>query len=267
MTPNPTRDVHAFLQHAFQMVNLLDGRQIGPEQRHLNDAQTLAKKVVMHVEASVMLARAAPNRPDHASLAVLVRAAYESVLLLHYVFLDARSKSELRYERWRLCGLKSRAELSGFRDPRTPDSRQAEAQTISRLESAISTIVSSDGTILMDRQKVKYSPSRWRNWKPGWSELATIAGFHEQRAAGAYSYLCGYSHGDSWSVMQIDQAGRAGHEPHLADTFVMIGASLLAELLDIYPRFMPVSPLVMPDEEQRRADLYRAFWRETATLA
>jgi len=119
VTPNPERDVRTFLQCSFELVNALDGRPLEAGQQRLNDAQTLAKKIVMHLEASVMLARAAPGRPDHASLAALVRAAYEPVLLLRYVFMDARANGELRYERWRLCGLKSRAECR-FSRPLTP---------------------------------------------------------------------------------------------------------------------------------------------------
>jgi hypothetical protein len=257
MSDAQMKDYKALLTASFDLLNTLDGKPFPNGRHYLNDAQTLAKKIVMHLETVYGLLTAGP-RPDQVSIAVLCRSAYEALLLLHYLFIDPVAESEKRYQRWKLDGLRRRARVRGFRDPRPADRIAAGARVIADLEEEIRTAVVG-GKISVNRVLRKITES----WRPTWSALATLAGLQTDRAEGIYAWLCAYAHGDSWAVLQIDQSARNGDEQQFCDTFGSIACALLALLIEAYPRVMPVDASVLGPDARTRASRYAAFLRES----
>jgi len=249
------QDARNLLDLSFRTLDQLDGKKFPGGKMELNDAQTLAKKIVMHVESSLYLVQQSSPRA-HACIAVLMRAAYEASLLYFYLYVDKPVEEEMRYQRWRLCGVKGRLSMKGFRDPRSPEDRAAETQLALDLEGQIEGAVI-DREIWKGGELCSYSRRQWKYWKPGWSRIAEIAGFDREQFQGFYSYLCAYAHGDSWAVRQIDQAARNGDEDVVCAPFVTLAAVLLCRLLDSYPRIMSVSKVDFPANMEKRAAYYR----------
>lgn len=257
-------DGEKLLESAFELLSRIHGRRISRDETHLNDAQTLSKKVVTHVETSLYLLKATPRNPDFASIAVLIRASYEAFLLLFYVFAMPEAKNERRHDRWKLKGMLQRKLASGLQDPRPKSEIQKEERRIAHLQARIEAIATPDGRIVVDGHEQTYSAKSWRYWKPGWSRLAELAGFDKNKFSAIYAYLCGYSHGDSWSLAQIDQAPRNQDERRLGLSLFMLAVPVLSELLDVYPRVMGTQAAIVPPEIGSRFTAYRTFLRSSS---
>ncbi len=175
----------------FDLLNLLDGKPIPHDARSLADAHTLAKKVVMHIETVLHLASI--PKPDHASIAILIRAAYESLLLFNYLFIDPAATDERRYERWKLCGLRARSDIKGFVDPRSAEEVAADRKVMSDLENEIRSIVTSDGRIKTNGTLEKFNPGKYRKWKPGCGMLWPLLRVLRLKKQRVFTRICAHT--------------------------------------------------------------------------
>jgi len=179
----------------------------GDEVRH--HATGLAFKLFRHAASALTLVRdgstLGPHHPrflDAPSVSTVARAAWESFLLFHHIFIDVADDYErtMRHRRWLLEGVRFRQSYEAL-DLEQEKQKKEEIEKISTWE-----------------EDIRANPvfQRWcpdcrdhflkrQRWRPGWGDLAARAGIVKQYGRDHYSHLCDYAHSGSLSVIgQMD---------------------------------------------------------------
>ena len=173
------------------------------------DAQGLAVKCLFHASSCLALYAgtvvASTGTPvlDTPSMNVLARAAIESSLTFHYLFVappDA-SHQEFRHLSWVLADL---LERQAFRAT-TPEHKQQledEARQIEDIRSRLQANAELS-KLSIKQQGQLLTKGKWR-WR-GWTDIALDAGMSALHADQLYRYLCSFAHSGSLSVLQLRQ--------------------------------------------------------------
>jgi len=180
----------------------------------LQDAEGLAVKFAFHSASIFYLTRGTtiedfPSEPldfvDAASISVIARAAFETFLTFHHVFVSPQTDQdrEFRYWAWLLSGLCERqkfpATLEKHQKQRADEKKQIQ-------EHHKNLDANSIFQSLSKKQKDNIKKGRWWQVYGGWKRIATDAGLNELHASAVYGYLCGWAHSDSLSVLQVHTA-------------------------------------------------------------
>ena len=175
-------------------------------------AHNLANKFIAHTLTILHLSQGIivqdlPSFPEHrftdtASINVLTRAAIEAFLVFHYVFSAPSTAEEKDYRYWcyEAAGLAERQAFPTITEEgrQTLDNEKIELDELrNKLDS--NTVSQS----LTPKQKRRILRGEWKLGK--WHEIAIDAGFSKVLASHMYSFLCGYVHSSSVSVLQTTQ--------------------------------------------------------------
>lgn len=193
----------------FLVIEASKGTIVGTDDRIL-DAEGLALKFFGHASAVFYLHQgtALPlldaNFVDPSSINVLGRAALETFLVFHHVFVDPATDDErdFRYMSWLLAGLLERQTFP-VHSPKGKEMLSKEAQLIApvkvKLEKnqCLNALTPGQRKDLLEKGKWKLS---------SWKEMALSSGLSRTHAETFYSYLCGYAHAGNLSVRQIRNA-------------------------------------------------------------
>ena len=184
---------------------------------------------------------------DPASINVLARAAFETFLVFHYLFLAPESEEEedFRYNSWLLAGYIERQAFP-IKSPAGKKKLLEEKKLIMPLQAK-----------LRDNEYFKRLPKRQQRtllekgrWRlHSWKDIALDSGLALSHAQTFYSYLCGYAHAGNLSATQIHQARTPqSRETLCAATigFVMISA---ANMILAYCRVFPKSELSLRQDK------------------
>lgn len=184
---------------------------------------------------------------DAGSIQVVVRAALEAFLTLHYLYATPASdeERELRYLSWEIAGLMERQDYPIL------SSRVVErkAQDMSVIEEW-RTKLSSNPVFnqLTVRQKEGISNGQYRllplslpePWEiPSWRILAESTGLAKFYAETGYYFLSGYAHSTSLSVLQMIQADTLTTQQQLISGSVGILDIVLANAITCYCDLFP----------------------------
>lgn len=248
------------------VVEALKGKPVPPDARWLADMQPLAGKLFCHVGTAYYLKNGTSlpdlcglkiGYVDFPSIAAVTRAAIESYLAFHYIFVEpaTANEKEFRHKLWTLGGLLSR---QGF--PAELESSKlklkAEADQIEGLREEIrgnSIFV----TLRSSRQKEALK-GEWRLGR-GWESLATSAGFGG--FSFLYRHLCGHAHSGYLSVLQFSQAGRE-ERAALVKPYLDVGLRLMALFVRNYSGLSAEAAAVLAKD--RTSALLVEIWCEVS---
>lgn len=189
---------------------------LGEDDRFL-DAEGLCKKFLGHASSALYLFRSTtlPDANvtdrgisffDAGSINVLGRAALESFLVFHYVFVKPQSNNEkdFRYYSWLYASYIDRQKFP-LRSDEGKKQLTDEKKTINALKEKINN--NSIFEQLVKNKKEKLLNGQWR--LKSWSDIGMSADLSEILAKQVYGHLCAYAHSGCQSVQQIGNAKTA----------------------------------------------------------
>lgn len=246
------REYLQILDLYFDMGESLKGEV--PEDPRILDAQALAVKLLFHAASAFWLykgtrvpgmRRLAPYFFDHASARVLVRAAFESLLAFHYIFVDSKTDDdfEFRYNAWKLSGLAIR---EGF------PAQMPEYQEQLRQEKQFNDSLREKIRETKQFQKLKHGVQRdilkGKKWRlKGIKEMARSAGIGRAYSGSVYSYLSGYVHSDSLSALQVSQAKAREDQLMLLTGALVYMCIILSKMILFYSEKFPRAAKVLKE--------------------
>lgn len=212
------------------------------------DAEGLALKFFGHTVSAFYLYRGVTipeltipitRFPDATSVHVLGRAAFETFLIFHYIFDSAmdRSEQDLRYLAWQLSGVLERKNFPVW-SIEAKEQLRTERKIIDDLIKKIKAI-SIFTKLPSKQQKGIIEQGKWR--LKSWKEIALSAGLSDIHAESYYSYLCGYAHSGSLSVLQWRQARSYEEKRDLMGSTINLNLIAIANMISCYCKVFPKS--------------------------
>jgi hypothetical protein len=249
-------DYQELLSLLIDVVEANKGVVAGDDDRVL-DAEGLALKFVFHAASALYLYRSTSLPELHASffdagsVNVVSRAALETFLVFHYVFVEPASDQDrdYRYGAWGLARCLERQSLPVW----SAEARAAlerEARLIGPLTDRLKANATFAGLSPGHQKKVLNG-----EWKLlSWTQIARSAGLHDINAKAAYSYLCGYAHAGNLSILQLRQADTSEAQRSLCASSMNLVLIAMANLVKSYCALFPKA-MAQLDQESRRATL------------
>jgi hypothetical protein len=165
----------------------------------------VAVKLARHTVSALTLVRErsalVPQGPgflDGPSVQTLTRAAWESFLLFHHLFVDVEDDDEraMRHRRWLIAGARFRQSYEAP-DPEQEQQKRDELEKIHVWEDEIRAN-HAFRRLCPDCQEHFL---KGRRWHAGWGDLGKRAGISRRYAHDYYSYLCDFAHSGPLSVI------------------------------------------------------------------
>jgi len=221
-------------------------------------AHGLFHKIFLHVCSAIQLRSGSLVGPDGllvvdaASLFVVVRASVEAYLTFEYVFAEkgVAFESTLRYLVWWREGLLTRQRVAAD----LPDAAavmKKEAMDLELNASAIRDNIEFE-KVPPKRQKAILEEGKWR--LSGWAAIARKCGLSNMYSYRIYSYLSGFAHSESASVMQVLAMYKDSKEEELADNAVSFLLIVSAKMIRAFAAVFPDAWLVMSPQDRAFVD-------------
>lgn len=165
---------------------------------------------------------------DFTSINILTRAALETYIIFHYIFIDPKDEEEklFRYHCWRISSEFQLRRLVAI----TTVAKDIIPQQDKEIEELKTKIKSNKYfNSLTNKQKRRLIENGdWQ--KPGWKELASMSGLSDVLSKHYYSYLCGHVHVQHHQVRQVYKAMNHNEQQkmtHSALTTLMLAMALM----------------------------------------
>ena len=240
------RDLHILIGAAIEIGGYLQGIKYKEEGKQLIYAEGLGKKIIHHAVTANYLFRSYQlqiedrvyePQVDFASIAILVRAAWETYLMMNHIFISTKNADELelRFLCWHLGGYLERADAV----PKNEENiklQEAERKAIVDITRDIQEL-----PIFNKLTKKEKTAALKGDCKLGkyWVELATNAGFKEDFFRLHYKFLCAYAHSSRLSVIQIQQTKDIVGQIQMAKSSLSILMPVLAKFMFEYIDLIP----------------------------
>lgn len=223
------------------------GIPVGDDDRIL-DAEGLVLKFVgdagslLYLSRSTKLPEIGANFFDSPSINVIGRAAMETFLTFHYIFIAPSSDEDkdFRYLSWQLAGLLERQSYS----IRSLEGKKKLKKEMEYIKSLLSKI--NDNAIFKQLSIGEQKEIRKGKWRRlNWREIAVSAGLSERHAKEFYSYLCEYAHSGNLSILQFRQAENAESQKDLFAATMSLVMITMANIIKSYCILFPKSQYVV----------------------
>jgi len=194
---------------------------------HLGSLHVLQKGTVLPAMAGVPI-----EYIDFPSIATLARAAFETFLAFHFIFIDppTNEQKRFRYDVWKLGGLKDRQRFF-VTTQEGKDVLQKEKLSIEDLENAIK---SNPLYLQLSEPRQKEAMrGKWR-FEKKWEDLAELTGTHKGFFVSLYAYLSSFAHTGYLGILQLSQATEREIQQRLADIYTNIGLTIMSHFILAY---------------------------------
>lgn len=252
-------DFRLLLQALLDVTKGADSERTEKGERGLN-ALGLCLKAFYHFSAMFHMAQGTRvsfldlEYDDPGSMPVLLRAAWESVLVFSYVFADSPSESEsiLRYAAWRLSGLLSRQKYEAI-SKWGQKIKDEDSKRILKLQNSIKshnlfnnyTHGEQDNILLRGQWRLPIFKGNNKRKIPSWNDIAIEAGLSKRCAYETYNYLSCYAHSSYSSVLQLVEADTIENKRILIDGAVSTSKIAMALITRKYVKVFPKGEIVL----------------------
>lgn len=244
----------------------LRGKPVSADMSWQADTQPIAMKLFFHLGSLYALqsgtklpdmAGAPINYVDFPSIATLARAAFETFLAFHFIFVQPTTNEEkhFRYTVWNLGGLKDRQRFM-VTTQEGRDLLQQEKLKIEKLEKIIHS--SSLYQPLSDARQKDAIKGKWR-FGNKWEDLAELTGTHKGYFVSLYAYLSSFAHTGYLSILQLSQAEDQNTQHRLAGIYTNIGLSIMSHFLIAYCSLFAEAQKVL-DGNERYNELVQIYF-------
>ncbi len=234
-----------------RIVEANKGTPTGEDDRIL-DAEGLALKFFGHASSALYLYQGTVlpdvgiDFIDSASINVLGRAALETFLVFHYLFVAPKAETErdFRYMSWRLAGLIERQTFP-VQSPKGKEMLGKESELMGPLREELK---NNDHFRILSQsqQKDLLLKGKWR--QSHWKDIALSAGLSHTHAKAFYHYLCGYAHAGNLSVLQIRKADTPQTQKSLCAATVGVLKISTANMIQAFCKIFRKSQAVLDQD-------------------
>jgi hypothetical protein len=240
----------------------LKGKKIGGNLAWQADAEPIATKLFFHLGSLYHLQdgtsfTGAPgalfgsaNYVDFPSIAVLARAAFETFLTFHFIFVEPKTQEEkqFRHTVWRIGGLRDRQRYFSFTKAGKSRQEQERAQ-IEELEAIIR-----NGSIFKDLDEPRKKDAIKGKWRFGkkWEDLAEMTGIHKNYFVSMYSYISSHAHTGYIGVLQLSQADDISIQRDLAGMYTYVGLMIMSHFVMCYCNIFPEAKALLDNNKDVR---------------
>jgi len=243
----------------------LRGRSIPPEMSWQAYTEPIAMKLLFHLGSLHVLQKgtvlpAMAGVPieyiDFPSIATLARAAFETFLAFHFIFIDPPTNElkRFRYDVWKLGGLKDRQRFF-VTTQEGRDVLQKEKLRIEDLEKSITT-----NPLYQELSEPRQKDAIRGKWRFGkkWEDLAELTGTHKGFFISLYAYLSSFAHTGYLGILQLSQAAEAKIQQRLADMYTNIGLTIMSHFILAYCSLFQEAQIVLDhnDNYKKLVEIY-----------
>ncbi|MBI3585421.1 MAG: hypothetical protein HY096_15900 [Nitrospinae bacterium] len=250
------------LEKLIKVAEANKGTALGEDNRLL-EAEGLCKKFIGHTASALYLFRSttlpsvkATDRGisffDSGSINVLGRAALESFLVFHYVFVEPRSDDEkdFRYYLWLYASYIDKQKFPS-RSEEGKKQLNDEKKIIDTLKDKINS--NSVFKQLTEKEKEKLLKGQWK--LQSWTSIGVSAGLSEILAKHFYSYLCIYAHSGCHSAQQVGNAETTETQKALCVATMELIMIAMANMIKAYCQVFDKSNDVVQKDEMLKSSL------------
>ncbi|MGD8220193.1 DUF5677 domain-containing protein [Pseudomonas thivervalensis] len=256
------KDFDSLMELMILVINSRLNMPVEPEMGFLNDIQTLSIKLFRQLCSTKVISTgclfqsntgSAYEFIDQGSVSILARASIETFLTLHWLFSGNLEQSRFRHRIWQYAGLHDRVQHTAT----TAEGRAKQASAREQQEELLPLIQSSEHFKKYSlKEQAQLLKGNWRvSWS--WGEEAVRAGFHRRYFDNVYGYLCGYSHSNYISAMQIGQAQELSIQAQMSEAGLQVSVHVMAHFIHLYAAtFSPAANLLDKSEAKSIANLW-----------
>ena len=222
------------LNLVFDIVQEKAGEPLTENDAWKNDAQVLSGKFFKHMLSALNLYKGSTfssssgfglHYIDYSSISTIIRAGLENYLVLHWLYLSADEETcKYRVTTWELGGLVDRSKMF-VRDAASQLKLDAEAKLIEMYKSELIQGKKFNQESNFNQKKILKG-----DWRAGnkWGDFAVSAGIHRIYFNDIYKHLCGHSHANYISALQVRDAHRLEVQAELSASTLQIACLIMA---------------------------------------
>lgn len=254
------QDYIGLLETLIKVAEANKGAALGEDNRLL-EAEGLCKKFIGHAASALYLfgSTTLPSVKgtdrgislfDSGSINVLGRAALESFLVFHYVFVEPQSDDEkdFRYYLWLHASYIDRQKFP-YRSEEGKKQLTDEKNIIDALKEKIDN--NNMFKQLDEKKKKKLLKGEWR--LQSWTDTGTSAGLSKILAKQFYGHLCAYAHSACQSAQQIGNAETADTQKALCVATIKLIMIAMATMIQAYCQmFVKSKDIIQKDEDAKK---------------
>ena len=219
---------------------------------HLGSLYSLQKGTILSAMAGVPI-----NYVDFPSIATLARAAFETFLAFHFIFVQPITNEEkhFRYTVWNLGGLKDRQRFMVTTQEGRNQLQQEKLQ-IEKLEEVIRS-----NSLYQQLSNARQKDAIKGKWRFGnkWEDLAELTGTHKGYFVSLYAYLSSFAHTGYLSILQLSQAQDKNIQQRLAGIYTNISLTIMSHFLMAYCSLFTEAQNVL-DGNERYKELVQIYF-------
>jgi hypothetical protein len=260
----------------FAVGDSIRGISLDSDNKWLYEADVFSAKLFNHIGTLYHLSNGTPLKIlgdqerryiDHASITVIVRAAFETYLTFYYIYCDPTiSVDEKRFMHliWKISGFRDR---QNFRMVRPENIPKLEAEK-ALLENLLVQVKNTSIYHALDSKGKR--AARSGNWRYGktWPDIAEIAGFNKEVFRDVYSYLCSYAHSGGLSALQIGQAVNIEDQKGLTRISLQYGMILMSHFIFSFSELFENAKVAFENNEESKGMAFKWHinWNEEEFL-
>lgn len=253
------------LNLVFEIVQAKAGEPLTENNEWQNHAQVLSGKFFKHMLSALHLYKGDSffsssgfdiNYIDYSSISTIVRAALENYLALHWLYLAADEQTcRYRVKTWEFGGLIDRSKMF-VSDPASKLKLEAESKLIEAYKEELLQDEKFNEETSHNQKKILKG-----DWRAGskWGDFAVSAGIHRTYFNDIYKHLCGHSHANYISALQVRDAYRLEIQAELSASTLQIGCLIMAHYAFEYSEGFLKSDRILKSVHERyeTADKWR----------
>lgn len=231
------------------------GTNAGADKRFL-DAEGLCKKFIGHAASALYLFRNTTLQDvkvtnkgisffDTASINVLGRAALESFLVFHYVFIASKTADDkdFRYYSWFLANYLERQKF-----PAQSEEGKNQLDDEKKIIDDLKTKINNNSVFkqLKEKKKGNLLKGEWR--LQSWMVIGDSAGLSKIIAKQFYGHLCNYAHSGCKSAQQVENADTAETQKALCVATMTLIMIAMANMINAYCQVFKKSNDVLEED-------------------
>ncbi|TVL99889.1 MAG: hypothetical protein CV087_16200 [Candidatus Brocadia sp. WS118] len=259
--PTFQEDYIKLLETLIKIADANKGVTLGEDNRFL-DAEGLCKKFIGHAASALYLFESTtlPSVKvtdrgisffDPGSINVLGRAALESFLVFHYVFIEPRSDDEkdFRYYLWLHASYLDRQKFL----TRSEDGKK-QLNDEKKIIDALKEKINNNSVFKQLDEKKKKKLVEKGQWRlQSWTDIGMSAGLSEILAKQFYSFLCIYAHSGCQSAQQVGNAETAETQKDLCVATMKLIMIVMANMIKVYCQmFVKPKDVRQKDEDAKK---------------
>lgn len=259
---NVKQDFDLLIATSLDIGNKLAGQKITTENNSIHYAEGLGLKIINHILTSRYLIdgyrlqldqKIYEGRIDFSSILILTRAALETYITFHSIFIESNNEDErqFRFTCWDLGGYMDRKDFQPTEDEHI-SIQENEKLAIEQLTKELN-----ENKLfkeLSTKNKERVLNGQWRMDK-SWLDLAIKAGFRKEFFKSQYKFLCGHSHSSRLSIMQVQQNKRIDEQNEMTKASMGILMVVLAKFMYDYINLLPQLKEVKNDMDKYKSIL------------